>query len=81
MELTQSLKKSLLPIWREKRVVSICFFVGLAQFQYGYDYAAVAGFQGMLGFLIVFGYEDVCGLNSTMPFCPCSWNPRCLTSR
>jgi len=32
---------------------------GFAQFQYGYDSAAVAGFQSMAGFLRIFGYPDV----------------------
>ncbi|ETN41103.1 uncharacterized protein HMPREF1541_03038 [Cyphellophora europaea CBS 101466] len=45
-------------IGAEKRVVAICFFIALSQFQYGYDSAAVAGFQSMPGFLIVFGYSD-----------------------
>ena len=46
-------------IWEEKRVVTICFILAFAQFQYGYDSAAIAGFQSMVGFLQVFGYEDV----------------------
>ncbi|TVY67545.1 Maltose permease MAL31 [Lachnellula suecica] len=46
-------------IWEEKRVIIICFVIGFAQFQYGYDAAAVAGFQSMPGFLRVFGYVDV----------------------
>lgn len=49
---------------REKRIIAICFCIALAQFQYGYDSAAIAGFQSMPGFLIVFGYEDV---GSTLP--------------
>ncbi|KUJ18697.1 general substrate transporter [Mollisia scopiformis] len=44
--------------WEEKRVILICFFIGFAQFQYGYDSAAVAGFQSMAGFLRIFGYPD-----------------------
>ena len=43
----------------EKRVVAICLFIALAQFQYGYDSAAVSGFQSMPGFLAIFGYVDV----------------------
>jgi len=43
----------------EKRLIAICFFIALAQFQYGFDSAAVSGFQSMPGFLIVFGYVDV----------------------
>jgi SP family sugar:H+ symporter-like MFS transporter len=46
-------------LWKEKRIVSICFFVAISQFQYGFDSAAVSGFQGMPGFLAVFGYVDV----------------------
>jgi len=45
--------------WEEKRVVTICFILAFAQFQYGYDSAAIAGFQSMVGFLQVFGYADV----------------------
>ncbi|KAF9771390.1 hypothetical protein IL306_010972 [Fusarium sp. DS 682] len=45
-------------LWSEKRLIAICFFIALAQFQYGYDSAAVSGFQSMPGFLIVFGYVD-----------------------
>jgi hypothetical protein len=43
----------------ETRVVLICLFIALGQFQYGYDSAAIAGFQSMPGFLMIFGYEDV----------------------
>ena len=42
----------------EKRIITICFLIALGQFQYGYDSAAIAGFQGMPGFLEVFGYVD-----------------------
>ncbi|KAJ5929002.1 hypothetical protein N7466_007958 [Penicillium verhagenii] len=45
-------------IWAEKRVVCISVFIALAQFQYGYDSAAVSGFQSMPGFLSIFGYID-----------------------
>ena len=45
--------------WEEKRVVTICFILAFAQFQYGYDSAAISGFQSMVGFLQVFGYADV----------------------
>lgn len=50
----------------EKRVVFICFLIALGQFQYGYDSAAIAGFQSMPGFLEVYGYVDAAnpiGLN------------------
>lgn len=42
----------------EKRVIFICFLIALCQFQYGYDSAAIAGFQSMPGFLQVYGYVD-----------------------
>ncbi|KAL2152273.1 hypothetical protein VTH82DRAFT_5457 [Thermothelomyces myriococcoides] len=45
-------------ILAEKRVVFICFLIALGQFQYGYDSAAVAGFQSMPGFLSIYGYKD-----------------------
>ena len=41
----------------EKRIILICFFIAFSQFQYGYDSAAIAGFQSMPGFLEVFGYR------------------------
>jgi len=44
---------------QEKRIILICFFIALGQFQYGYDSAAIAGFQAMPGFLSIFGYFDV----------------------
>jgi SP family sugar:H+ symporter-like MFS transporter len=45
--------------WEERRVIFICFLIGFAQFQYGYDSAAVSGFQSMPGFLRIFGYPAV----------------------
>lgn len=51
----------------EKRLIAICFFIALAQFQYGFDSAAVSGFQSMPGFLIVFGYADVSLFSSHFP--------------
>ncbi|KAK3370464.1 general substrate transporter [Podospora didyma] len=42
----------------EKRIVIICFIIAFGQFQYGYDSAAIAGFQAMPGFLQVYGYYD-----------------------
>jgi SP family sugar:H+ symporter-like MFS transporter len=50
-------------IQTESRLVCISIFIALAQFQYGYDSAAVSGFQSMPGFLKVFGYFDVSALN------------------
>jgi hypothetical protein len=55
-------------LWSEKRLIAICFFIALAQFQYGFDSAAVSGFQSMPGFLIVFGYVDVSVFSSQFPY-------------
>lgn len=62
-----SIKADLLAILREKRIVGICLFIALCQFQYGFDSAAVSGFQSMPGFLAVFGYVDV---SNHFPFVP-----------
>lgn len=42
----------------EKRIIFICFLIALGQFQYGYDSAAIAGFQSMPAFLRIYGYVD-----------------------
>ncbi|KAK4223510.1 putative high-affinity glucose transporter [Podospora fimiseda] len=42
----------------EKRIILICFLIALGQFQYGYDSAAIAGFQSMPAFLRIYGYVD-----------------------
>jgi hypothetical protein len=55
----ESRKVRLTTFWEERRVIFICFLIGFAQFQYGYDSAAVSGFQSMAGFLRIFGYPDV----------------------
>lgn len=39
------------------RVLAITFYLGISLFQYGFDKGALAGFQAMPGFLMVFGYE------------------------
>lgn len=57
-------KGRLTTFWEERRVIFICFLIGFAQFQYGYDSAAVSGFQSMPGFLRIFGYPAV-GVTST----------------
>lgn len=59
MEQTESRQHRFTTLWEEKRVVAICFFIAFAQFQYGYDSAAISGFQSMVGFLQIFGYADV----------------------
>jgi hypothetical protein len=46
-------------IVKETRMVAICLFIALAQFQYGYDSASISGLQTMPGFLMYFGYKDV----------------------
>lgn len=43
----------------ERRIILISVFIAFSQFQYGFDSAAVSGFQSMPGFLAVFGYVDV----------------------
>ncbi|KAM7214137.1 hypothetical protein V8F06_010452 [Rhypophila decipiens] len=45
-------------LYSEKRIVVISFLIALAHFQYGYDSAAISGFQSMPGFLAVYGYVD-----------------------
>lgn len=65
MENKSSLQRSLQSIWSEKKVIAICFFIASAQFQYGYDSAAAAGFQSMIGFLAVFGYVDASAQRSS----------------
>jgi sugar porter (SP) family MFS transporter len=46
------------PILANWRVLIICCVISMANAQYGFDTAAVAGFQAMVGFLKVFGYKD-----------------------
>ncbi|KAE8453326.1 hypothetical protein EG329_011393 [Mollisiaceae sp. DMI_Dod_QoI] len=48
----------ILTLWREKRVVSIAFFIAYCSFQTGFDMAAISGFQSVPGFLAIFGYVD-----------------------
>lgn len=43
----------------ETRICLIAVGLCLSSFQTGYDNVATAGFQGMQGFLAVFGYKDV----------------------
>ncbi|KAF1949731.1 MFS transporter [Byssothecium circinans] len=40
------------------KVILMCLGMSLANFQYGYDTATIAGFQAMPGFLKVYGYRD-----------------------
>lgn len=46
------------PVWANWKCILICFFVSLANCQYGFDTNAVAGFQAMVGFLKIFGVPD-----------------------
>lgn len=39
------------------RIVLVTLYVGMSLFEYGYDKGAIAGFQAMNGFLMVFGYQ------------------------
>jgi hypothetical protein len=73
MTLQSSTKSQLHTILSEKRLVGICLFIALAQFQYGYDSAAVSGFQSMPGFLAVFGYADVSNFELTLFSCDRGW--------
>lgn len=63
-EFTSSFKSIFCNVWREKRIFAISFGIAFAQFQYGFDSSAVSGFQSMVGFLKIFGYEDVRCSNS-----------------
>jgi sugar porter (SP) family MFS transporter len=54
------------PLLANWRVLVMCCIVSMANAQYGFDTAAVAGFQAMVGFLKVFGYKD--------PKVPSGWN-------
>ncbi|KKA20035.1 hypothetical protein T310_5978 [Rasamsonia emersonii CBS 393.64] len=58
MQERSSANPRLTTLLEEKRVVLICFFLAFGQFQYGYDSAAVSGFQSMPGFLSIYGYKD-----------------------
>ncbi|OAL51157.1 MFS transporter [Pyrenochaeta sp. DS3sAY3a] len=40
------------------KCILICLAMSLANCQYGYDTATIAGFQAMIGFLKVYGYPD-----------------------
>lgn len=48
------------------KCIAICIAMSMANCQYGYDTATVAGFQAMIGFLKVYGFED--------PSSPRGWN-------
>jgi sugar porter (SP) family MFS transporter len=54
------------PLLANWRCLLICCIMSMANCQYGFDTAAVAGFQAMIGFLKVFGYKD--------PKLPLGWN-------
>ncbi|KAL8408497.1 hypothetical protein RB594_007075 [Gaeumannomyces avenae] len=45
-------------LWIHRKCLLICWVVGIANMQYGFDSAAVGALQAMPGFLSVFGYED-----------------------
>ncbi|SPO02645.1 related to transporter (major facilitator superfamily) [Cephalotrichum gorgonifer] len=40
------------------KCILICLAMSMANCQYGYDTATISGFQAMVGFLQVYGYED-----------------------
>jgi sugar porter (SP) family MFS transporter len=54
------------PLLANWKCLLICCIMSMANCQYGFDTAAVAGFQAMIGFLKVFGYKD--------PKLPLGWN-------
>ncbi|KAL6412389.1 hypothetical protein AUP68_03592 [Ilyonectria robusta] len=56
--------------WAKQKCLIACCIVAIANMQYGFDSAAIAGLQAMPGFLKVFGYEDPespIGYNITRP--------------
>lgn len=60
--------------WAKQKCLIACCIVAIANMQYGFDSAAIAGLQAMPGFLKVFGYEDPespIGYNITV--CTLSW--------
>jgi MFS family permease len=54
------------PLLANWKCLIICCVMPMANCQYGFDTAAVAGFQAMISFLKVFGYKD--------PKLPMGWN-------
>ncbi|KAJ9613280.1 hypothetical protein H2200_003222 [Cladophialophora chaetospira] len=46
------------PIKANLKCLLICLAVSMANCQYGFDTATVGGFQAMIGFLEIFGYEN-----------------------
>jgi hypothetical protein len=45
-------------LWANRKCLTMCAIVSIANMQYGIDTAAVGGLQAMPGFLKVFGFED-----------------------
>lgn len=43
----------------ERRICLIALGIAMVSFQTGYDVVVMSGFQGMPGFLSVYGYKDV----------------------
>ncbi|KAF2838448.1 MFS transporter [Patellaria atrata CBS 101060] len=46
------------PIKENWKCIIICLAMSLANCQYGYDTATIAGFQAMVGFLKIYGFKD-----------------------
>ncbi|KAF2829698.1 MFS transporter [Ophiobolus disseminans] len=46
------------PVRENWKCILMCLAMSLANCQYGYDTATIAGFQAMTGFLEVYGYRD-----------------------
>ncbi|KEF51598.1 uncharacterized protein A1O9_12233 [Exophiala aquamarina CBS 119918] len=45
-------------LWRNRKCLTVCTIVAIANLQYGYDTSAIGSFQAMPGFLRVFGHPD-----------------------
>lgn len=43
------------------RILAVTLYMGISLFEYGFDKGAIAGFQAMPGFLMVFGYKTPSG--------------------
>ncbi|KAI0195435.1 general substrate transporter [Astrocystis sublimbata] len=51
-------KKPETSVWANRKCLSICAIVAIANMQYGLDSAAIGALQAMPGFLKIFGYPD-----------------------
>ncbi|OQU93778.1 hypothetical protein CLAIMM_00250 [Cladophialophora immunda] len=65
---TQHVGKRNTSVWANIRFIWFTILVGFSLLEYGFDNGEIGGFQAMVGFLQVFGYED--------PRVPTGWNIR-----